>query len=82
MTDQQLFKECRDMIWFSVYANNNPRSCYHWQADYTYDEAQRRGKPKIYGDAYRVTYMGCGYSDPHPKDGPIQEEWPEVVATK
>ena len=71
MTDAQLFHETNDKIWLSAHANNNPHSCFHWQADATYKEAQRRGKPKIYSDAYRVTYKGCGYGDPHPEDGPI-----------
>lgn len=39
-------------IWLSAYANNNPRSDYHWQADACYDEAARRGKPELYVQAY------------------------------
>ncbi len=42
MSDADLWKETKDKIWLSAYANNNPRSCYHWQCDATYDEWQRR----------------------------------------
>jgi hypothetical protein len=54
MTDEELYKECKDKIWFSAYANNNPRSCYHWQCDATYDEAKRRDKVEIYTKAHEV----------------------------
>jgi hypothetical protein len=54
MTDDELYKECKDKIWFSAYANNNPRSCFHWQCDATYDEAKRRGKVEIYSKAHEV----------------------------
>lgn len=77
LTDGQLFVETKDKIWLSAYASNNPRSCFHWQADATYAEAQRRGKGKIYSDAYRVTYEGCGHGDPHPEDGPLTK-WEEL----
>ena len=33
MTDEELLKETESTIWLSAYANNNPRSDYHWQAD-------------------------------------------------
>lgn len=52
LTDEALLAKTKDRIWLSGYANNNPRSCYHWQADACYDEAARRGKPKIYKAAY------------------------------
>lgn len=41
-----------ERIWLSAYASNNPRSDYHWQADACYDEAQRRGKPELYRQAW------------------------------
>lgn len=48
MNDEQLRHECNQMIWFSAYANNNPRSDYHWQCDACYDECKKRDKPNIY----------------------------------
>jgi len=39
-------------IWLSAYASNNPRSDYHWQADACADEAERRGKPDLYRQAW------------------------------
>lgn len=33
MDDEKLLDETEHMIWLSAYANNNPRSDYHWQAD-------------------------------------------------
>jgi|GEM_PF-2440055 hypothetical protein len=52
MNDEALYDECRKMIWFSSYANNNPRSDYHWQVDYCYSECRNRGKEEIYKLAY------------------------------
>jgi hypothetical protein len=51
-TDEVFVDYAKDRIWLSAYANNNPRSDYHWQADACYDEAQRRGKPELYEQAY------------------------------
>lgn len=44
MTDDELRKACNQYIWLSAYANNNPRSKYHWQCDLTYDECKKRNK--------------------------------------
>ena len=52
MDNRQLFKECKDKIWLSAYAHNNPRSDYHWQCDACYDECNRRGKESIYQAAH------------------------------
>ncbi len=52
LDDAGFVKEARQMIWLSGYANNNPRSDYHWQADACYDEAKRREKPELYQLAY------------------------------
>jgi hypothetical protein len=71
MTDHDLYESCKKYIWLSAYAANNPRSAYHWMCDYCYDESTNRGKPKVYSDAYRVTYMSNGGSDPHPEDGAL-----------
>ena len=57
-TDGRLREVAEQMIWLSAYANNNPRSDYHWQADAVYDECQRRGKPGIYNDAHRKVSRG------------------------
>ena len=54
MTDEELFDEAKSKIWLSAYANNNPRSCFHWQCDATYDEAKRREKPEIYSRAHKA----------------------------
>ena len=53
MSDHELFLKCKDMIWFSAYASNNPRSDYHWQCDACYDECEHRGKSEIYDEAYK-----------------------------
>lgn len=50
--DAALGKRAERMIWLSAYANNNPRSDYHWQVDAIYDECQRREKPEIYQRAF------------------------------
>ena len=49
MEDKELYEETKDKIWFSAWANNNPRSDWHWQCDACYDEWQYRGK----GDQYQ-----------------------------
>lgn len=58
MDDKALFDECKDRIWFSAYASNNPYSCYHWQCDYTYSECERRGKGDIYSRAHEQVSRG------------------------
>jgi hypothetical protein len=52
MDDAALMKETEHYIWLSAFANNNPRSDYHWMADACYDEAQARGKLDIYRAAF------------------------------
>ena len=52
MSDEALFEEAKDKIWLSAYANNNPRSDYHWHADACRDECKSRNKPDIYQRAY------------------------------
>lgn len=52
MDDDQLLKECKDKIWLSAYAGNNPRSDYHWHCDACYDEFERRGKLELYKKAW------------------------------
>jgi hypothetical protein len=53
LDDALLGKECNMKIWLSAYANNNPRSDYHWHADACYDECQRREKPEIYNNEHK-----------------------------
>jgi len=48
MDDKQLREACKQMIWLSAYANNNPRSDYHWQCDACYGECVKKGKVYIY----------------------------------
>lgn len=59
MSDKELEAECEDMIWLSAYANNNPRSDYHWQCSACYDECDRRGNTKIYFRAHKQARAGA-----------------------
>lgn len=52
MDDEAFMDKAKSKIWLSAYANNNPRSDYHWQADACYSEANRRGKPELYQQAW------------------------------
>lgn len=53
LSDEEYVKQAETLIWLSAFANNNPRSKYHWQADACYDEAKRRGQPELYSRAWR-----------------------------
>jgi hypothetical protein len=46
--EAQYLQLAEEYIWLSAYANNNPRSDYHWKCDACYDEAVRRGQPELY----------------------------------
>lgn len=61
MTDEQLLQESEQKIWLSAYANSNPRSDYHWQADACYDEWKKRGKIKQYTVAYEAAKKTAGH---------------------
>lgn len=52
----ELFSETKDKIWLSAYANNNPRSDYHWQCDGCYDEWLRRNDVGAYKKAWDEVY--------------------------
>ena len=52
LTDDQLYDECKNYIWFSAYAHNNKNSDYHWMSDACYEETNKRGKPEIYSKAH------------------------------
>lgn len=56
--DEGLFEEAKQMIWFSAYASNNPRSDYHWQCDAVYAECSKRKKINIYQRAYDYNTKG------------------------
>ena len=60
MTDEAFINRAKHCIWLSAYANNNPRSDYHWHADACY-EAQRRGKPELYKKAYNQALASEGF---------------------
>ncbi len=63
MDNDKLFDETKSKIWLSAYANDNPRSCYHWQCDYTYDEwVRREGNSEQYGKAHKEVMRSEGYS--------------------
>lgn len=51
-SDEEYLKIAEDAIWLSAYANNNPHSDYHWQADACWDDARRRGDPGLYTRAW------------------------------
>ena len=52
LSDDEFVDVAEKDIWLSAYANNNPRSDYHWMAALCYDEANRRRKPELYTKAY------------------------------
>jgi len=58
MDDKELRDACEQMIWLSAYANNNPRSDYHWQCDACYDECHNRNKDYIYERAHKFVSSG------------------------
>ena len=60
MSDEVLETEVEQICWLSAFANNNPRSDYHWQADALYYESQRRNKPLIYVRGYEKAVASCG----------------------
>jgi len=61
LDDDAFIARAADRIWLSAFANNNPRSDYHWQADACYDEAQRRGNPDLYKKAHNKARALAGH---------------------
>jgi len=58
-TIEGLRKETKDKIWLSGYANNNPRSDYHWHVDACYDELMKRtGDDREYSACYKYV-LNC-----------------------
>ena len=53
MSDTELGIECEKMIWLSAYANNRPRSEFHWQCSACYAETEQRDKIYIYARAHK-----------------------------
>lgn len=54
MSDYELYETTKDLIWLSAYANNNPRSDYHWKCDACYDVWKSRGRLEQYDKAWHV----------------------------
>lgn len=50
--DEAFVKIAEEYIWLSSYAANNRRSDYHWMCAACDAEANRRGKPGLFGRAY------------------------------
>lgn len=61
LNDEEFVKQAEQCIWLSAYANNNPRSDYHWMADACYDEAKRRENLKLYRKAYHQACKSAGH---------------------
>ncbi len=60
MNDAEFVKHAETIIWLSAFANNNPRSDYHWQASTCYTEAHRRNDPSLYTKAYDRARKSAG----------------------
>ena len=61
LTDEEFVKFAADAIYWSAWANNNPTSDYHWQADACYSEAKRRGNSDMYDKAYKDALRRAGH---------------------
>ena len=48
----ELFAETKQKIWLAAYAQNNPRSDYHWHVDACYAEFLRRDDRAGYAAAF------------------------------
>lgn len=53
MDYEALMEETKRKIWLSAYANNNPRSDYHWHCDACYDEWKKRNDLESYEKAWK-----------------------------
>lgn len=61
MDDAELFSQTKKTMWLSAYANNNPKSDYHWQADACLDIWDDRDKVEEYTRAlHEVRGETCG----------------------
>jgi len=52
MSEAEFLKATETHIWLSAFADNKPRSDYHWQCDACYAEAIRRGDVGLYRRAW------------------------------
>ena len=59
MSDKDLRAAANMMIYLSAYADNNPRSDYHWKCDAVYDECKTRGKLNIYEEEHKKLVDNC-----------------------
>ena len=63
MTNEELYEACKQYIWLSAYAGNNPRSDFHWMCDACYDAAKARDESAaIYSEAYNSVSKELGFS--------------------
>lgn len=64
MTREELLKETEQKIWLSAYANNNPRSDYHWHVDACYDACKKFSNDPdqnpLYSEAYEQARASVG----------------------
>jgi len=67
MDDDALVKRAETQIWLSAFASNNSRAPAHKEADAASDEANRRGKPWLYQQAWNAAYESCGH-EPSERD--------------
>jgi hypothetical protein len=52
--DGDFYEECKNAVWLSAYANNNPRSDFHFMCDACYDESKKRDDGKTYERAHKA----------------------------
>ena len=57
MNDEELGRECYQMIYHSARCNNAPRADWHWMVGACYDESKRRDDSgEIYSEAFDECY--------------------------
>lgn len=69
----KLLKLTQERIWLSAYANNNPHSDYHWQADSLYQIFYHRQDTDGYTIAYRKAFIEATGQDLYPEKGPLPD---------
>lgn len=57
-SNSKLYDTCKDTIWLSAYATNNPASDFHWMCDACYEECKKRGVLELYNKAHEVVSRG------------------------
>jgi len=60
MSNEELFKETKYLIYLSAYANNNPRSDYHWKVEACYGVLEEK-RLKDYDRIHKEVMMECGF---------------------